>query len=441
MSADGGDEMTLFVRDPASDESPDNLFAQSPWADTTYTTVETMSVLQDWDENSAYHPYDVTVLNYDANDDEIRFIHKVYSITPGVGYEFTGIELNIDPIIDEISWGNSPSGQFAPPQAGDSFLDVQLHPEMWGLYVLVGSTGGTPSLRLIDRATGNQSLVAQIPGATDLVVGRRREVFVLAGNLVYRVDIDTPGAPSLLISSQALSAGGYNDATDELCLLSGTQRQLWVLPNAGQGAPQIFSLPTAIPASTNPQMAVRESDGAIAIVVPETPGLVHGLRRTSTGQLEYKVYALTGADAQSVCFDDRERLLVNTTDGKIVELQSTGTGWWSWAVVPTAESWYGNVGEATNYRVSRSRTNYDPAINANDDIDTPAEEVETLGRNVYDCPGDADGDMEIGFTDLLSLLTKWGPCNNCPEDLDGDDDVGFADLLALLTKWGPCPGL
>ncbi len=27
----------------------------------------------------------------------------------------------------------------------------------------------------------------------------------------------------------------------------------------------------------------------------------------------------------------------------------------------------------------------------------------------------------------------------CPADIDGDDSVGFSDLLGLLTAWGPCP--
>ncbi len=28
---------------------------------------------------------------------------------------------------------------------------------------------------------------------------------------------------------------------------------------------------------------------------------------------------------------------------------------------------------------------------------------------------------------------------SCPWDLDGDANVGFTDLLELLTNWGPCP--
>ena len=55
-----------------------------------------------------------------------------------------------------------------------------------------------------------------------------------------------------------------------------------------------------------------------------------------------------------------------------------------------------------------------------------------------DCAADLDGTGDVGFTDLLAVLTAWGPCSGCPEDLDGDRSVGFTDLLEVLTAWGPC---
>ena len=55
------------------------------------------------------------------------------------------------------------------------------------------------------------------------------------------------------------------------------------------------------------------------------------------------------------------------------------------------------------------------------------------------CPADIDGSGDVGFGDLLSVLSNWGPCPECPQDLDGDNVVGFSDLLILLSAWGPCP--
>ncbi len=54
------------------------------------------------------------------------------------------------------------------------------------------------------------------------------------------------------------------------------------------------------------------------------------------------------------------------------------------------------------------------------------------------CPADLDDDGTVGITDLLLLLSQWGPCPGCTADLDGDDVVGILDLLDLLAAWGPC---
>jgi hypothetical protein len=55
--------------------------------------------------------------------------------------------------------------------------------------------------------------------------------------------------------------------------------------------------------------------------------------------------------------------------------------------------------------------------------------------------GDLDLDCRVGITDLLALLSAWGPCGppcppGCPGDIDGDCAVGITDLLALLASWG-----
>ena len=55
------------------------------------------------------------------------------------------------------------------------------------------------------------------------------------------------------------------------------------------------------------------------------------------------------------------------------------------------------------------------------------------------CPKDLDGSGDVGFSDLLQLLSVWGPCSGCPEDLDSSDTVDFSDLLEILSSFGSCP--
>lgn len=54
-----------------------------------------------------------------------------------------------------------------------------------------------------------------------------------------------------------------------------------------------------------------------------------------------------------------------------------------------------------------------------------------------ECP-DLAGGPGVDVSDLLALLSAWGPCDNCQADLNNDDQVNVADLLALLAAWGPC---
>jgi hypothetical protein len=60
------------------------------------------------------------------------------------------------------------------------------------------------------------------------------------------------------------------------------------------------------------------------------------------------------------------------------------------------------------------------------------------------CPGDTDGDGEVGIFDLLNVLISW--ILGCPPpppfacgDVDGDGEVTVEDLLTVLNNWGPCP--
>ena len=51
---------------------------------------------------------------------------------------------------------------------------------------------------------------------------------------------------------------------------------------------------------------------------------------------------------------------------------------------------------------------------------------------------DVDGDGEVGFLDLIEILTDWGPCPGCGADLDGNGSVDNGDLIRVLASWGGC---
>lgn len=63
--------------------------------------------------------------------------------------------------------------------------------------------------------------------------------------------------------------------------------------------------------------------------------------------------------------------------------------------------------------------------------------VMVKGPSAPPCTGDANGDNEVGFADVLDVLAAWGQKGG-PEDVDGDGTVGFSDVLLILANWGPC---
>ncbi len=72
--------------------------------------------------------------------------------------------------------------------------------------------------------------------------------------------------------------------------------------------------------------------------------------------------------------------------------------------------------------------------------DPPMSQVIDVIETADVCPGDIDGDGEVGINDFLDLLAAWGPNPGHPADLDGDHIVGINDFLMLLANWGPCAG-
>ncbi len=54
-------------------------------------------------------------------------------------------------------------------------------------------------------------------------------------------------------------------------------------------------------------------------------------------------------------------------------------------------------------------------------------------------PGDVDRNGVVNVTDLLAVISAWGPCPNpltCPADLNVSGEVNVTDLLEVIANWG-----
>ena len=67
------------------------------------------------------------------------------------------------------------------------------------------------------------------------------------------------------------------------------------------------------------------------------------------------------------------------------------------------------------------------------------EQIQPLDLVSVDCPGDTDGDLVVGLSDLLTVLSGFGDVtgDGAPAgDLDGSGVVGLEDLLEVLGAFG-----
>ncbi len=54
------------------------------------------------------------------------------------------------------------------------------------------------------------------------------------------------------------------------------------------------------------------------------------------------------------------------------------------------------------------------------------------------CLADIDGSGVVDVSDLIAVISSWGPCSGCPADTNGDQVVDVLDLVAVITSWGQC---
>ena len=78
--------------------------------------------------------------------------------------------------------------------------------------------------------------------------------------------------------------------------------------------------------------------------------------------------------------------------------------------------------------------------------DVPWESSDSVGSEPVSSPIDDDGgcgadtncDGDVNVTDLLAVISSWGPCMSCDADVNSDDTVDVSDLLMVIDAWGSC---
>ena len=268
----------------------------------------------------------------------------------------------------------------------------------------------------------------------DYAYGRHRAVYVYDGTLgLICYDIDqqavTATAPPLPVPVDSIT---YVDGTDEILLLSVGFDQIIRYDRTLQTS----SVQTIAPGASLEQGAQIEAyppdEIKVLIWSPGAVELHHMTAPLGGGDvvLEHVWYLQDPADAVAV---GDAGLVLASTGGAIAQYRVVNGD-----LLLDESGPFNGLPAGSSLTVSRSTTNYDPAIHAAEDYNVLV--TTHSGEVLPDCVADFDYDGSVSTIDLLGLLAAWGTPDPYMDIAPngGDETVSVSDLLMLLAAWGPC---
>jgi hypothetical protein len=292
-------------------------------------------------------------------------------------------------------------------------------------FVLSEPDRGFATLSKVHFLDGDFEAVDTIASAVDLVVGRDGSAYVATTSGILRYELTDDGAIAITDSAVLPATPEsmfYDDATDELLVLSIADRRLFRL---GQDLAirRNDSIPAAAPLLGDGSVIVNPIDGSEWIASTGSPMLTK-LGRDVAGRLIVDAQAtLPGVDSPTaVQFDDFGFLHV-IDDGVIRAFEPGVRGAWVVADTPLNGEPSGPI-----FRIGRGRTNHTPDI---DDINL-LPPVPIAGEE--DCRADLDLDGVLTIFDFLEFQNLFSSGSTWA-DFDYDGALTIFDFLAFQNAF------
>lgn len=425
-----GAAMQIGWRDPARDEGNvfERILVQSPFASEQYAIdPRARKPIMNGIERP-YRTMDKVVGFGSAYLDEYYAIYPQFALAS-----------QPDPIQFDISkiWGNiiggSSQSQFGSFDLIGPITDMTLHPDLLHTVYL----GGTPpQLHVVNPISGDDTVVdGGFTNPSAVVVGRHRQVYVIDGDAIYcvNIDMDPPEVEAAVTPPHPPVSMMYDDATDQLMVLSPAARRLMAFERDLKPGP-ITPVPDTVPMEDDAKVAWDPLTGGCWVVSSASDSLFHLQMDPATGAMNVDTLS-DPLLINPVCVQVGDGGRVCAIAGNAVhEFEPVEGLGWQRAATPLFEG--AEVGN--HFQLARSRNNYDPALHSDEEwYDLLPEE--DLGDPIPDCLADLNLDGTVNVIDLLQLLTDWGPCAGpCYADLNADGSVDVLDLLQMLTDWGDC---
>jgi hypothetical protein len=437
----------LWVRNPASDERDNTI--QSPFVNDILTTTDlTVIVMPSMTQRT------MLAVNYTPGDTNIRLVDGHRTITPAAGFSFDS-SLGAVVLLGPLSLTNPvgpPTHTFPSPVPGAAIVSLDWNDVASVLIVVCAAVGGSPAtLHSIDPLTSaSQSIALGGIEPALLASGPSNGTYVTAattGALYCWFNGAVGSSPSSLIGPLSLPhnphAMVFDDASDELVLLSRTDRKLMRCHASLSGPVSVLNVPTSLPLGTRLQLAVNPMENGAVWLWSDASTSLYRLLPDGMGGVSFTAISHSAiTQPRGLDFSDRGHLLVSNA-GMIVELMPESGG--GWQVV--GDSYFAGLPADRNFRATRSRTNFTAG-----EHDTVAW-VTNIDANLVpqyptgpDCPADIAPNLNVNgivnIDDLFAVILNWGECATqirCPADISQNGFVNIDDLFAVILAWGPCP--
>lgn len=360
-----------------------------------------------------------------------RLVDAYLMVSLKKGYTFSGSTASF---ISGKGFEPSPGPPASTPIAT---LDASIHaaavsPDLDAVVLVAGS-----ALHLVDSLLRRaipfppgDYLVEDPVAAT---FGRNRALYVAHAWGISCIDLDGlyPLQTGFAWPPNPCDFVAYADTNDAVWALSRSGQAIYRYGAALEGEPETVIL-HGIDIGTATSMVADPLDDSLWIGL----GTQVLLRVVVTnGEAEIQEWDLDGVATPIGGFDiDSGGHLIATVGGVLREFERSrrGTTW-----IPIPDAPFNGLPGGSGFIVTRSRTNFDPAVHDTPEWDDVFPEAPPAPIT---CLGDLDGTGFVDGGDLGLLLAAWGPAPpGAIGDLDGDGDAGGADLGLLLASWGPCP--
>jgi hypothetical protein len=371
-----------------SGPSDGNLLSNSAYFSQDLPDAENLEVGLDADNDGDFEYFTATSLVEPPPDDNrFRLLDSVTGLYPPGGMSYSEVEVNAQFVGGGLGFVTDRKPVTHTLPAGTSLVSVIPHPELHsGLALLRGAAG--EAVHQLPHGSGRSQRLVDLPrGSKFLVLGYGQSVYAVGTSSITGLEVrsrDASRLGSVALPSQvratALEAAAYNEATDELLVISGTGSRLFVFDAATLrlSATYVLKSPT-VPGtirSLTVLPAANSNASSPTAGAPASPRRVLvALASGALGQLDYgtttgvvgglPVVALTRlvlpgvSDPLSADVDGGGRLYVADRRSGLLEFVVSGAGKWERARQPFYSA---GQGVGRKFAAFRSRSNLRPGI-------------------------------------------------------------------------------